>query len=247
MNFRVKISTTVLILLLYFPVSGFSHLGGYGEVSVKKWADDRKSAFTFTFDDGFMSQYTNAAPILDSCGFKGTFFLISGSMTDDLPGIWRYGTWNQFRSMSLDGHEIGSHTVKHLDLTTLPLGDSLTTGTLLYELYQSKKTIEQKISNQKCITIAYPFNIKNTNVINETALFYESGRGGSNNPMDSSLADSGFYKIGAKEELFNTPRDSIQDDLDELQSIETYADSSIANGKWGMLMAHEVVDRKSVV
>jgi peptidoglycan/xylan/chitin deacetylase (PgdA/CDA1 family) len=241
MNYRVKISTAVLILLLHFPVSGFSPLGGYGEISVKKWADDRKSAFTFTFDDGFLSQFNYAAPILDSYGFKGTFFIISGSMTDDLPGIWRYGTWNQFRSMSLDGHEIGSHTVKHLDLTTLTTGDSLTTGTLLYELYQSKKTIEQKISNQKCITIAYPFNIKNTNVINETALFYESGRGGSNIPMDSVLADSGFYKVGAKEELFNTPRNSTQDDLDELQNIETYADSSITNGKWGMLMAHEVV------
>jgi hypothetical protein len=162
-------------------------------------------------------------------------------MTDFLPPIWRYGTWNQFREMALDGHEIGSHTVRHYDLTTLANGDTTTDSTLLFELYQSKKTIEQKISSQKCITIAYPFNTKNTNVINETALFYESGRGGSNIPMDSTLADSGFYKIGAKEEQFNTPRNSLQDDLDELQDIETYEDSAIADGKWGMLMAHEVV------
>jgi peptidoglycan/xylan/chitin deacetylase (PgdA/CDA1 family) len=236
-----KVSILVLILLLHYPVSGFGPVGGYGQVSVKKWADDRKSAFTFTFDDGFMSQYNYAAPILDSCGFKGTFFLISGSMTDFLPPIWRYGTWNQFREMALDGHEIGSHTVRHYDLTTLATGDTTTDSTLLFELYQSKKTIEQKISSQKCITIAYPFNTKNTNVINETALFYESGRGGSNIPMDSTLADSGFYKIGAKEEQFNTPRNSTQDDLDELQDIETYEDSAIADGKWGMLMAHEVV------
>ena len=236
-----KVSILVLVLLLHYPVSGFGPAGGYGQVSVKKWADDRKSAFTFTFDDGFMSQYNYAAPILDSCGFKGTFFLISGSMTDFLPPIWRYGTWNQFREMALEGHEIGSHTVRHYDLTTLATGDTTTDSTLLFELYQSKKTIEQKISSQKCITIAYPFNIKNTNVINETALFYESARGGSNIPMDSTLADSGFYKIGAKEEQFNTPRNSLQDDLDELQDIETYEDSAIADGKWGMLMAHEVV------
>jgi peptidoglycan/xylan/chitin deacetylase (PgdA/CDA1 family) len=241
MSFRSKISTAVLILVLQYPVFGFSPTGGYGQVSVKKWADDRKSAFTFTFDDGFMSQYNYVAPILDSCGFRGTFFLISGSMTDFLPPIWRYGTWNQFQSMAMQGHEIGSHTVKHLDLTTLATGDTSTAGTLLYELYQSKKTIEQKISNQKCITIAYPYNSNNTNVRNETALFYESGRGGSNIPMDSTLADSGFYKIDAKEEQFNTPRNSTLDDLDELQNIETYEDSSIANGKWGMLMAHEVV------
>src|SRR5665647_3614167 len=169
MNFRVKISTAVLILLLHFPISGFSPLEGYGQVSVKKWADDRKSAFTFTYDDGYISQYINVKPILDSFGFKGTFFIISGSMTDDLPGIWRYGTWNQFRSMSLEGHEIGSHTVTHPDLTTLTTGNISTPGTLLYELNQSKLTIEQKISNQKCITIAYPYNDYNTNVNNKTA------------------------------------------------------------------------------
>ena len=236
-----KVSILVLILLLHYPVSGFGPTGGYGQVSVKKWADDRKSAFTFTFDDGFMSQYNYAAPILDSCGFRGTFFLISGSMTDFLPPIWRYGTWGQFGLMALEGHEVGSHTVRHYDLTTLAVGDTSTDSTLLYELYQSKKTIEQKIQNQKCITIAYPFNANNTNVRNETALFYESARSGSNIPMDSSLADSGYYKIGAKEEQFNTPRNSTQDDLDELQDIETYEDSAITDGKWGMLMAHEVV------
>ena len=108
MNFRIKILTAVSIVFLYLPVAE-----GYGQISVKKWADDRKSAFTFTFDDGCMSQYNYVTPILDSCGFKGTFFIISGSLTDDLPGIWRYGTWNQFRSMALEGHEIGSHTVTH--------------------------------------------------------------------------------------------------------------------------------------
>ena len=79
----------------------------YGQVSVKKWADDRKSAFTFTFDDGFSCHYDYVRPILNSFGFKGTFFVITGSVTDDLPGIWRYGTWKQFQQMSLEGHEIG--------------------------------------------------------------------------------------------------------------------------------------------
>ena len=241
MYLRKIISLAVYIILIQIIAPVFCHAGGYGEVSVKKWADDRKSAFTFTFDDGFITQYTNVKPILDSFGFKGTFFIISGSMTDDLPGIWRYGTWKQFREMAVEGHEIGSHTVRHFDLTTLAIGDTSTDSTLLYELYQSRKTIEQNISGRKCITIAYPYNTKNTSVINETAMFYESGRGGSNIPMDSSLVDSGYYKIGAKEELFSTPRNSTQDDLDELQSLEIYEDSSIADGKWGMLMAHEVV------
>jgi len=213
---------------------------GYGQVSVKKWADNRTSAFTFTFDDGFISQYDYVRPVLNSFGFKGTFFVITGVLTDTLPGIWRYGTWQEFQAMSLEGHEIGSHTVTHSDLTTLSVGNINTSGTLLYELYNSKVAIEQKIPGQKCITLDYPYTTYNTNVINNTALYYESARTSSNNPNDTSLSSSGYYSIGAKEEQFNTPRNSTADDLDELADVENYMQNSISEGKWGMTMAHEV-------
>jgi len=244
MSFTVKTLVAVLTVLIFLPFTAINPAGGYGKISVKKWADDRKSAFSFTFDDGCMSQYTYAAPVLDSFKFKGTFFIISGSgfTKDDLPGIGRYGTWNQFRSLDLEGHEIGAHTVTHPDLTTLLTGDTTTAGTLLYELYQSQKTIEQKISNKKCITLAYPSLAYNTTVINNTAQYFESARSGSDFPVDSSLTALGFYSIGAKEELFDTTiRNSPQDELAELQDFESYVQNSINSGKWGLLEAHEVV------
>jgi peptidoglycan/xylan/chitin deacetylase (PgdA/CDA1 family) len=240
MNFRVKVSTAALILLFYLAFSGLSFAVEYGQVSVKKWADDRKSAFSFTFDDASMSQYTYAAPILDSFKFKGSFFIITSALTDSLPGYWIYGTWDQFRTISLEGHEIGSHSVTHPALSTIPTGDTLTAGTLLYELYQSKKIIEEKISNQKCITLAYPFVDYNTDVMDATAQFYESARGSSSFPNDPYLTGSAFYALYAYEELFNLPRNSTADDLDELQDFETYEDSSITDGEWGMLEGHEV-------
>jgi len=243
MNLNIKISTSALILIVYIAVSGLCNNMLYGQVSVKKWADNRKSAFSFTFDDASMTQYTYVAPVLDSFGFKGTFFVITGSnyLTDDLPANYPYGTWKQFRSMSLEGHEIGSHTVTHPSLITLTTGDTSTPGTLLYELHQSKKSIEQKISNQKCITIAYPDLDYDSLVINKTSQFYESARSGANHPMDSSLTGTDFYKIGAYEEEFNLPRNSPSDDLDELQDFENYLQSSITLGKWGLIEAHEVV------
>ena len=87
MNLNIKISTSALILIVYIAVSGLCNNMLYGQVSVKKWADNRKSAFSFTFDDASMTQYTYVAPVLDSFGFKGTFFVITGSnyLTDDLP------------------------------------------------------------------------------------------------------------------------------------------------------------------
>jgi peptidoglycan/xylan/chitin deacetylase (PgdA/CDA1 family) len=237
-----KILLTVGLTLLIFSnsISAAPASPSYGQVSVKKWADDRKSAFSFTFDDGFSCDYDYVKPVLDSFGFKGTFFVITGSVTDDLPGIWRYGTWKQFQSMANEGYEIGSHTVTHPDLTTLPTGNINTSGTLLYELYNSKITIQQKIPGQQCITLNYPYIIYNNNVINNTSLYYESARTGSDTPNDSSLSGSGFYTLGAKEGPFNTPRNSTSDDLDELSDVENYLQNSINAGKWGMTMAHEV-------
>jgi len=43
----------------------------YGIVTVTPWADDRNSAFSFSFDDGFISQYENVREILNQFGFKG--------------------------------------------------------------------------------------------------------------------------------------------------------------------------------
>ena len=235
-----KIIIALGLTVLFFTNSEAVTPTGYGQVSVKKWADDRKSAFSFTFDDGFSCHYDYVRPVLNSFGFKGTFFVITGSVTDDLPGIWRYGTWKEFQAMSSEGHEIASHTVTHPDLTTLSTGNINTAGTLLYELYNSKLTIEQKIPGKQCITIDYPYIVYNNNVITNTALHYEAGRTGSDNPNDSALSGSGYYTIGAKEEQFNTPRNSTLDDLDELTNVETYLQSSINEGKWGMTMAHEV-------
>jgi peptidoglycan/xylan/chitin deacetylase (PgdA/CDA1 family)/predicted 3-demethylubiquinone-9 3-methyltransferase (glyoxalase superfamily) len=241
MIFRIKISTHALISLLIILILCLSSIQVLGQISVKFWANDSKSAFTFSFDDNCMSQYTYGAPLLDSFKFKGTFAVITDSMTDDLPGIARYGTWNQFRSMSLEGHEIGSHSVTHPDLTTLATGDTSTKGTLLYELYQSQKVINQKIPNQRCIVMVYPNLAYNLNVEVQTSNFYASGRTGGTSPVDGSLANLDYYRIVSNEALFNLPRNSPSDDLDELAQMETYADSCVKVGDWGLLELHEIV------
>jgi peptidoglycan/xylan/chitin deacetylase (PgdA/CDA1 family) len=236
-----KITRTALILWFCFAASVFCQPWQYGQLFVKNWADGKKAAFSFTFDDAAIGHYTYAKPILDSFGFKATFFLPTSFITDTLPGILRYGTWNQFREMSLGGHEMGSHTVNHPNLTALPVGDTLTPGTQIYELYQSQKTIEQKIPNRKCISFAYPSLAFDTSVINLTSQFYQSARTGASAPIDSALKGTAFYRIGGYEELFNLPRNSINDDLDELYDFENYVQNAIYSGRWGILEAHEVV------
>ena len=90
--------------------------------------------------------------------------------------------------MALDGHEIGSHTMNHYDLTTLPWGNINEDSTLLYELYQSKIFIEQKIPTAKCISLNYPYTLHNPVVDSAASLFYENGRTLGQVPNDSSLS-----------------------------------------------------------
>jgi len=121
-SIKILLIQALALLVFSFSIAVASPPSGYGQVSVKKWADDRKSAFTFTFDDGFSCDYDYIMPVLDSFGFKGTFFVITSVVTDDTPGIWRYGTWKEFQGMSLDGHEIASHTVTHPDHLSVRYG-----------------------------------------------------------------------------------------------------------------------------
>ncbi|NWF51331.1 MAG: polysaccharide deacetylase family protein [Ignavibacteriaceae bacterium] len=213
----------------------------FGEITVKTWPDDRKAAFSFTFDDGLLSQSTNAKQILEQFGFRGSFYFVTSTLTEQLPGVWRYGSWNEFTQMAANGHEVGSHTVTHLNLTNIPAGDTLTEGTILYELYRSAKKIQEKIPFEKAFSIAYPFTAHNQLVDSLSAKFYLSGRGGGNNFNNSSLTGLDYFKLKCKENYFNLPRNSPEDDLDELNDFIAYTQSAIDQGKWAMLLAHEVV------
>jgi hypothetical protein len=212
-----------------------------GNVWAAKWYDDKISAFSFSFDDGMISQFENVRPILNQFTFRGTFYVLPPFLTDSLPGIWRYGTWPMFQAMSLEDHEIGSHTMNHLHLPELEVGDTTEEGTILYELYQSKKMINEKIQNQKCITLAYPFVEHNDLIDSLASLFYESARADGNLSNPSSLSNAQWYSLNAVEIIFDEPRNSPEDDLDELMYLQNWIDSSIARQAWGILLGHEVV------
>ena len=99
------------------------------------WAGFRKGAASFTFDDGYASQASKAAPKFDEYGFKATFNLVTGWGPD----------WNAFQTVANNGHEIASHSDNHGD----PMGAN--------EIASSKGTINNKIKQKYgVITLAYP-------------------------------------------------------------------------------------------
>ncbi len=230
--------------VLISAVSVFAQTGFDTKLRVTKWADDKQSAFTFSFDDGFLSHYSNAAPILNNFGFRGTFNVMPPFLTETLPGIWRYGTWPMFIQLAQQGHEIASHTMNHYYLTYLPVGDTVTQGTALYELYQSKKAIEQRIPDQKCITLAYPYSDRNVLIDSLTSLFYEAGRSAGLEPNYHSL-DS-YFDLNSYVVHFSLPRNSLADDLDELYAFMSWVHNSILNEQWAIMMIHEIVPQSEL-
>ena len=106
-----------------------------------------------TFDDGFRNQ-RRAAPILASAGFGACFFLISRFVDMARDGVARFChdtlhlprpveplSWDDVGRLATGGHEIGSHTRTHPELTTL------SPSSLADELSGSKRELEERIAS----------------------------------------------------------------------------------------------------
>lgn len=122
-----------------------------------------KTAQTFflTFDDGFNNFYTQALPVLDHFFIKVTLFPIAGfigrcSAWDVLPRQ-NHLSRSQIREIADHGHEIGSHSMTHADLTLLPKSD------VERELHDSKHLLED-ITGKPVTSLSFPFGSWNKRV-----------------------------------------------------------------------------------
>ena len=97
-----------------------------------------------TFDDGFLSQYTNATSVLASNSITGTFYIIYDYR------MAGYMSWTQVAQLVADGHEIGSHTRTH------PHMNSLSSAQLLDETATVKNDF-LTVHGITTLTFAYPF------------------------------------------------------------------------------------------
>lgn len=112
-NFMQEITThpNAVALSIYHVLPGAGELTTDYFALVAKYPNSDSfdhGIVSLTFDDGWLSHYTNAIPVLDSYNIKGTFFIISdyaisipnlvsnGSLeseTDSAPTSWYQGFW----------------------------------------------------------------------------------------------------------------------------------------------------------
>jgi peptidoglycan/xylan/chitin deacetylase (PgdA/CDA1 family) len=71
-----------------------------------------ETVVSLTFDDGWADQYTNARSILAAHRMQATFYVNSNRINTS-----GFLTWTQLEALHADGHEVGGHTLDHVDLT----------------------------------------------------------------------------------------------------------------------------------
>ena len=119
-----------------------------------------KSAI-ITIDDGYLSGYEVARPILKKFGYPWTAFVYTKYISSGGKSM----TWEQLAEIRDEGVEIGSHTVSHIALNSKG-GKTAEqyTAFLQHEIIESKKILEQRLGI-KCATFAYPEGKYNAQVL----------------------------------------------------------------------------------
>jgi peptidoglycan/xylan/chitin deacetylase (PgdA/CDA1 family) len=94
----------------------------------------RDPGVVLTFDDGDLSNFSEALPRLSEHGHRATFFI-----TTDFVGRPGYLSWDQVRELGRCGMEIGSHSVTH----TIPA--TLGEAALFVELDRSRQILQDAL------------------------------------------------------------------------------------------------------
>lgn len=149
-------------------------------------------AILITFDDGYADNLECAAPLLKKYGFTAIVFVVTG-MIGGNNSKWPMSDTEEFGQMmdlsalhqwQAEGHEIGSHSVSHPNLTTLGSTE------LQQELSASRDYIEAEFK-KPCKTFAYPTGDVDERVANAVKnTGYNLGfttRSGTNKPHGQSF------------------------------------------------------------
>jgi peptidoglycan/xylan/chitin deacetylase (PgdA/CDA1 family) len=70
---------------------------------------------SITFDDGWETDYSIAAPLLMKDGIRSTHYLVTGLLGDPA-----YMSLDQVKALKSSGQQIACHTVTHADLSVIP-------------------------------------------------------------------------------------------------------------------------------
>ncbi|MFA5013053.1 MAG: polysaccharide deacetylase family protein [Candidatus Paceibacterota bacterium] len=179
-----------------------------------------KGMISINFDDGWLSAYNNALPILNRAGLKSTQYIITTSGLND---SYNYVNASQVLTMQSAGHEIGAHSRTHADLI------GLSTTQLQSEINGSRQDL-LSIGVNQVNTFAYPF-------------------GDVDSTVESATRSAGFTCARGVESGFNTKdtnpyilKSRSLENNTSITTIKGWIDDAIKNDTWEILVIHQVVN-----
>ena len=187
----------------------------------------QKAYVSITFDDGWLTQYNYALPILQAYNMKATFYIPTAYV-----GIW-WGFLNppqqvymdvaQLQALQAAGMEIGSHGTLHPDYTTLD------EATIRQQLSDSKTALQSW--GLTANNFAYPEGKSNAFTDRLVLEYYRSARNGFVAPYVMAFPTSTrtlpcFADIG--------------DGVNILPTLKALVDDVAASGGWEIINFHNV-------
>lgn len=180
---------------------------------------------SITFDDGWQSIYNNGLPILSDYNYPTTQYVLAGSFDDE-----NYFSKKQIEHIYSLGHEIGSHSYNHANLS-----ETNNQATYDSELVESENAISEIIGTD-VTHFASPFGAYNDASINEISKTYPTHRN-----TDGDLSYINEYDVNLKNSfsIHNINAYTVRKSttLDDLQRLFKYA---AENNAWVVLTYHQI-------
>ena len=209
----------------FLPVSVMQQIHGNGKLEISDVVlHQQTSSFvrpmiSLTFDDGWLSQYTNALPLLCKYHMPATFYLISSYIEK---GYADYMLPNMVSKLAESGMEIGDHTVDHPHLP------ELSSTAVEAEISDSKAYLGR--FGQKIVDFASPYGEVNDEDLRLIRQLYQSHRStdeGLNNATDFDPYNILCVTIYAWEGTL-------------IRNIKHWIDLAIKTKTWLVLAFHQI-------
>lgn len=183
----------------------------------------KRGALSLTFDDALPCQLEHAIPEMDAQDIKGTFFAIGDCPEYPLDVVG-------WRGPHSNGHEIGSHSVKHRKAADLGMADCV------WEATESKRILENHFGTE-VVSFCYPYTDAPPGLrwaVEQAG--YKQARGGRVARSDKYIAK------GDGIDLWNVPCFHVNEQCFGHQEVQAWVYASLERHSWLTLMFHGVGD-----
>jgi len=194
------------------------------------WPEGRELALSLSFDDARTSQVDIGAAIFARLGGKATFYVNPPAVEKRLEG---------WRKMAADGHEIGSHTIRHPCSGNFPFSrdralDDYTLRMMRAELVETKSVLRRQLGID-AESFAYPCGQKYVGRGRGTRSYvplvfdvHTSGRGW----LDEAPNDPAYVDLAQLT--------GMEMDGKEFEQILPLIEKARQSGFWLILAGHEI-------